>query len=85
MLNQGTTASLYKTKMCRYYLNGECRFGDDCVFAHGTEELRSGTTHPLRKTKKCSAFHSRETKGICYHGSSCNFIHREPEAPIAIT
>jgi hypothetical protein len=29
-----------KTKLCLRWMNGECRFGDRCNFAHGENELR---------------------------------------------
>lgn len=30
----------YKTKLCRYYMRGNCTAGNLCSFAHGEEELR---------------------------------------------
>jgi hypothetical protein len=29
----------YKTKMCWHYLNGNCKFGNSCSFAHGEKDL----------------------------------------------
>uniref|UniRef100_A0A7R9YWX3 Uncharacterized protein n=1 Tax=Chlamydomonas euryale TaxID=1486919 RepID=A0A7R9YWX3_9CHLO len=34
------TAENSKTKMCTRWLDGDCRFGDRCNFAHGEHELR---------------------------------------------
>eukprot|EP00759_Apiculatamorpha_spiralis_P053403 PhF_6_TR6187/c2_g1_i2/m.9283 len=30
---------VYKTKMCRGFLSGSCRYGEKCMFAHGESEL----------------------------------------------
>lgn len=30
----------YKTKLCRFYQNGNCYHGTSCRFAHGESELR---------------------------------------------
>eukprot|EP00798_Chlamydomonas_sp_ICE-L_P010582 gene10582-12242_t len=30
-----------KTKLCTRWMEGDCRFGDRCNFAHGEQELRS--------------------------------------------
>mmetsp|Transcript_38110 Transcript_38110/g.84913 ORF Transcript_38110/g.84913 Transcript_38110/m.84913 type:complete len:182 (+) Transcript_38110:186-731(+) len=34
------TAENAKTKLCTRWLQGDCRFGDRCNFAHGEHELR---------------------------------------------
>mmetsp|Transcript_36068 Transcript_36068/g.91137 ORF Transcript_36068/g.91137 Transcript_36068/m.91137 type:complete len:195 (-) Transcript_36068:1452-2036(-) len=34
------TAENAKTKLCNRWLQGDCRFGDRCNFAHGEQELR---------------------------------------------
>ena len=33
--------SLHKTKLCRFWHGGYCRYGNSCNFAHGADELRS--------------------------------------------
>eukprot|EP00759_Apiculatamorpha_spiralis_P053405 PhF_6_TR6187/c2_g2_i1/m.9281 len=30
---------VYKTKMCRGFLSGSCRYGERCMFAHGDKDL----------------------------------------------
>jgi hypothetical protein len=32
----------YKTKLCRHYERGFCKFGINCHFAHGIEDLKPG-------------------------------------------
>ncbi|GAX86155.1 hypothetical protein CEUSTIGMA_g13568.t1 [Chlamydomonas eustigma] len=36
------TAENAKTKLCNRWMQGDCRFGDRCNFAHGEVELRAG-------------------------------------------
>ena len=45
----------YKTELCKYYeINGFCKFGDRCAYAHGKENLRSKVTnYSDYTTKKC--------------------------------
>ncbi|KAG6555635.1 hypothetical protein Mapa_002871 [Marchantia paleacea] len=33
-------AIFYKTKLCKYWISGNCRLGEHCNFAHGEDELR---------------------------------------------
>ncbi|CAD7963374.1 unnamed protein product [Amoebophrya sp. A120] len=37
---QKANTELYKTQMCFYHLNGECRWGESCHHAHSYDELR---------------------------------------------
>ena len=31
----------YRTELCKYYeINGKCKFGENCIFAHGKNNLR---------------------------------------------
>ncbi|KAL8208736.1 hypothetical protein R6Q57_008148 [Mikania cordata] len=39
-MNRGTTHIFYKTRMCQKFLDGNCRNGDSCTFAHGPNDLR---------------------------------------------
>ncbi|KAK1434698.1 hypothetical protein QVD17_00447 [Tagetes erecta] len=39
-VNRGTTHIFYKTRMCQKFLDGNCRNGDGCTFAHGPNDLR---------------------------------------------
>ena len=35
----------YKTELCKYYeINGFCKYGDNCAYAHGKENLRTKIT-----------------------------------------
>lgn len=39
-VNRGTTHIFYKTRMCQKFVEGTCRNGDGCTFAHGQNDLR---------------------------------------------
>lgn len=38
--NKGTSNIFYKTRICAKFMEGTCRNGDQCTFAHGVEDLR---------------------------------------------
>jgi hypothetical protein len=43
----------YKTEICKYFLTGNCRYGKDCAFAHGKDEMKEKQNIPLNyRTKK---------------------------------
>ena len=68
----------YKTELCRHWeKNDNCKYGDKCQFAHGSQDRRILTCHPKYKTKRCRTFH---TKGICPYGPRCHFIHNGTKA-----
>lgn len=46
----------YRTQLCKHYLAGFCRRGDDCNFAHGSKFLRQ------RQRKRCFRILPGETK-----------------------
>ncbi len=43
---------LFKSKVCRFYATGRCKYGHGCTFAHSANELRPSPD--FRKTKLCS-------------------------------
>lgn len=47
-------AQLRKTELCRHKLNGKCRAGQACPFAHGEQELEARPD--LSKTSLCKAW-----------------------------
>ncbi|CAJ1399911.1 unnamed protein product, partial [Effrenium voratum] len=59
---------LVKTKLCKHFTKGYCRYQDQCAFAHETDEL---VYRPdLTKTKMCSRF---LVEGGC--SNNCSFAH----------
>jgi hypothetical protein len=67
----GLHKQLRKTKFCMYHLQGACRFGSECAFAHSLNEMHN--TPDLRKTQLCKAY----LEGRC--NGDCNFAHTENE------
>ncbi|PHJ23606.1 zinc finger (ccch type) motif-containing protein [Cystoisospora suis] len=63
------STSFYKTKMCRFLLQGRCKHGAACQFAHSSSEMRAPPN--LTKTRLCKAFRD----GYCDLGESCGFAH----------
>lgn len=75
---KGTAADFkvkYKTELCKYYqINGYCKYGDGCAYAHGIENLRSKVTNTTYyRTKKCVQFFEN---GYCPYGNRCQFAHQ---------
>ena len=65
----------YKTELCKYFeINGYCKYGDKCAYAHGKENLRSKVTNTTAyRSKKCSQFYEQ---GYCPYGNRCQFAHQ---------
>ena len=65
----------YKTELCKYYeIEGHCKYGNNCAYAHGIDNLRSKVTNSMFcGTRKCIQFF--ET-GYCPYGSRCQFQHQ---------
>ncbi|KAF4650724.1 hypothetical protein FOZ61_011085 [Perkinsus olseni] len=43
---------LFKTKVCRYFIKGRCKYGDACTYAHWSDELQPRPD--LHKTRICN-------------------------------
>ena len=65
----------WKTEICRYWeMHGECKFGENCAFAHGDSELKQKKLTFNYKTKPCKQFFEL---GYCSYGSRCQFSHKK--------
>lgn len=62
--------SLRKTKMCKYFLQGSCKRGLECHFAHDLGNIKARPN--LFRTNLCMAF---ERSGRCKHGDNCKYAH----------
>lgn len=65
---------LCKTRMCKFFEEGNCSKGDKCSFAHSLSDLQSRPN--LHKTQLCMAF---ERNGTCRDGPACKYAHGESE------
>ena len=65
----------YKTELCKNYeIKGYCKYGENCAYAHGKENLRLKVTNTTAyRTKKCVQFFKN---GYCPYGSRCQFAHQ---------
>lgn len=63
-----------KTKLCTFFENGTCTRGEDCYFAHNTDEMRKKPV--FMKTRLCKEFIEM---GSCNNGVRCNFAHGRSE------
>ena len=64
----------YRTELCKYFeINGRCKFGENCIFAHGKENLRENLCKKSGyKKRPCVNFFE---KGFCMYGNRCQFSH----------
>jgi hypothetical protein len=65
---------LCKTRMCKFFEQGNCSKGDKCNFAHTLTDLQSRPN--LHKTQLCMAF---QRTGVCRDGPACKYAHGERE------
>ncbi|KAF4682938.1 hypothetical protein FOZ60_009802 [Perkinsus olseni] len=64
---------LLKTRVCKLYLEGKCKYGKKCYFAHNADELREPPN--LRKTTLCRLY----AQGKCTLGENCKYAHGSKE------
>ena len=65
----------WKTEICHYWeMNNYCKYGDNCAFAHGENELKNRKMSFNYKTKLCKQFFEN---GYCNYGSRCQFSHKK--------
>ena len=65
----------WKTEICHYWeMNNYCKYGDNCAFAHGENELKNRKLSFNYKTKPCKQFFEL---GYCSYGSRCQFSHKK--------
>lgn len=62
----------YKTKVCRFFDRGQCKYGSSCSYAHAQSEIRQALN--LRKTRLCASFR----RGQC-NSADCSFAHGHAE------
>lgn len=64
----------WKTEICHFWeMNGSCKYGESCAFAHGFDELNKRKMSSNYKTKPCIQFFEL---GYCSYGVRCQFSHK---------
>ena len=67
----------WKTEICRNWeMYGECKYGNNCAFAHGDSELKQRKLSFNYKTKACRQFFEL---GYCSYGIRCQFSHKKED------
>ena len=67
----------WKTEICRNWeMYGECKYGNNCSFAHGDSELKQRKISFNYKTKPCKQFFEL---GYCSYGIRCQFSHKKDD------
>lgn len=75
--------SMYKRELCKNWgEHGSCRFGENCQYAHGAEELSEDHYLYLQeqqklpndkyKSQNCRTFYREK---VCHYGRRCHFRH----------
>mmetsp|Transcript_93108 Transcript_93108/g.216375 ORF Transcript_93108/g.216375 Transcript_93108/m.216375 type:complete len:737 (-) Transcript_93108:863-3073(-) len=64
---------LFKTDMCKFFLQSRCENGDNCSYAHNIDEVRRKPD--LTRTSMCKAM---VQAGVCTD-KSCRFAHSESQ------
>ena len=52
----------HKIKMCKYWLSGNCKSGDECTYAHGDHELKDYSSE--KKTRHSKPKHVKHTEHV---------------------
>jgi len=70
----GGYAIFHKTKLCKFYMTGQCTRWGSCAFAHHADELQ-----PLPNFYRTRPCPELVETGKCRRGSQCTFAHTRDE------
>ncbi|GER39879.1 zinc finger CCCH-type family protein [Striga asiatica] len=78
---KGTSHIFYKTRMCAKFIDGTCKNGDHCTFAHGPDDLREPPPNwqeIIREKERSSGQSSGNSwiGGGCSENEQQRLIHR---------
>lgn len=75
--NEKCNKALYKTELCESFsTTGYCKYGNNCQFAHGLQELKFKERSNKFRTKPCINWMQH---GKCRYGKRCCFKHGDDE------
>lgn len=80
---KGTCHIFYKTRVCAKFLEGKCRNGEHCTFAHGAEDLREPPPNwqDLVREKDRSAGSGNDDQKIIQRMKICKKFYSGEECP----
>ncbi|KAM3302797.1 zinc finger CCCH domain-containing protein 39 [Capsicum chacoense] len=80
---KGTSHIFYKTRMCAKFLEGTCRNGEHCTFAHGVEDLREPPPNwqDLVREKDRGAENWNDDQKIIHRMKICKKFYNGEECP----
>ncbi|XP_049353753.1 zinc finger CCCH domain-containing protein 39-like [Solanum verrucosum] len=81
--SKGTSHIFYKTRMCAKFLEGTCRNGEHCTFAHGVEDLREPPPNwqDLVREKDRGAENWNDDQKIIHRMKICKKFYNGEECP----
>lgn len=66
-----------RSKECKFYVKGHCRYGDKCKFKHSESDIESASVNSM-KSIICKYY----LHGRCNFGQTCKFKHDIKDVPI---
>ena len=61
--------------ICKYYLNGYCKYGDECIYSHIKNYSEKEEESEKKEIKECLNYKI----GFCEKGNQCPFLHKKEE------
>ncbi|KAM7519293.1 hypothetical protein LguiB_018255 [Lonicera macranthoides] len=83
-LNKGTCHIFYKTRICTRFMEGNCRNGENCTFAHGHQDLREPPPNwqqLVQKMDKGPAGDWNDDNRIIHRMKICRKFYNGEECP----
>lgn len=78
-----TASSMYKTELCRNFLaTGKCRYGVDCIFAHGSKDRKDNILEWQDSTGDGKTDRNRNVANETHHErGTCRFFFSKKGCP----
>ena len=69
----------YKTKLCKYFKNGNCNKGEKCTFAHDSKKIICKYGNSCHKKDKCNFLHTNINSNIKINEEKTDIIDYKDE------